>query len=161
MQNVIENRQIGDKNQHKNLARQEKNVYNENILNEKYKNIIKEIINNDKINTFEIENVLIVVTRIQKKYQKVDKLEEFIEILKKIPISSQSEIFVFLNKYMIYILQILHDHFKGYLKKILTSKEKEKSNIYIYTYTHVCILFGLGFLHNFIIFFLFFLNKIQ
>ncbi|SCM15340.1 pentafunctional AROM polypeptide, putative [Plasmodium berghei] len=112
MQNVIENRQIGDKNQHKNLARQEKNVYNENILNEKYKNIIKEIINNDKINTFEIENVLIVVTRIQKKYQKVDKLEEFIEILKKIPISSQSEIFVFLNKYMIYILQILHDHFK-------------------------------------------------
>ncbi|EAA17004.1 hypothetical protein [Plasmodium yoelii yoelii] len=120
IQNVEKNyeqvMQIGDKNQHKNLARQEKNVFNENMPNEKYQNIIKEIINNDKINTFEIENVLIVVIRIKKKYQKVEKLEEFIEVLKKIPISSQSEIFLFLNKYMIDIIQIIHDHFKGYLK---------------------------------------------
>ncbi|SCL97425.1 pentafunctional AROM polypeptide, putative [Plasmodium chabaudi chabaudi] len=105
--------QNGVEKERKNLAGQEKNAFNKNILIEKYQNIIHEIVDNDKINTFEIENVRIVVTRIKKKDQKVDKLEDFIEIFKSIPISSQSEIFVFSNKCMIDILHALHNHFKA------------------------------------------------
>ncbi|KAI4840468.1 pentafunctional AROM polypeptide [Plasmodium brasilianum] len=111
---MIKHKNILSENKKRNRSDVEKYVQEENTISEKFKGIIKQMINNHGTGSFEIGNVLIIVLNMKKYLDKSEKCKEFGKMLQEISISSKNELICFADTNIMDLLHFTyHLYFKG------------------------------------------------